>query len=66
MAGVKKKALNGSAWRRSRDGMRPISPVILTRAAASTDGRPIRMAPERSAASSRYRERARVRTKLMA
>ena len=62
---MKKKALNGSAWRRSRVGMRPISPVILTSADASSDGRPIRMAPERSAASS-VTERARVSRKLIA
>ena len=53
MAGVKKKALKCSAERRSRVGMRAISPVTFTSAEASSDGRPIRMAPERSAASSR-------------
>jgi hypothetical protein len=52
-AGTKKKALNGSAARRSLVGMRPISPEILTSAEASNEGCPIRMAPERSAASSR-------------
>ena len=52
-AGVKKKALNASARRRSRVGIRDISPVTFTSAEASTDGRPMSMAPERSAASSR-------------
>ena len=52
-AGAKKKAFSGSAARRSRVGIRPMSPVILTRAEASSDGRPIRIAPARSADSSR-------------
>ena len=52
-AGTKKKALNGSAARRSLVGTRPISPEILISADASREGWPIRMAPDRSAASSR-------------
>ena len=52
-AGAKKKALRGSAARRSRVGIRPMSPVILTRAEASSEGRPMRIAPDRSADSSR-------------
>ena len=52
-AGVKKNALNGSAWRRSRLGMRAMSPLILTSALASAEGCPVSTAPARSAASSR-------------
>ena len=52
-AGVKKNALNGSALRRSRVGMRAMSPVTFCSADASADGRPVSNAPERSADSSR-------------
>ena len=52
-AGVKKNALNGSTLRRSRVGIRAMSPVTFFSADASTDGRPVRIAPDRSAASSR-------------
>ena len=57
-AGAKKKAFIPSALRRSVRGIRPMSPVTWTRALASTLGLPMRIAPERSAASSRYRDRA--------
>ena len=40
MAGVKKKALKLSDARRSRVGIRDISPVTFTSADASADGRP--------------------------
>ena len=53
MAGVKKKALKLSADLRSRVGMRDISPVTFTSAEARAEGRPVRRAPDRSAASSR-------------
>ena len=59
-AGAKKNALNGSASRRSRVGIRDISPLIFCRADARAEGAPIRIAPERSAESSRYRESARI------
>jgi hypothetical protein len=59
-AGTRKKALNASAWRRSRVGIRAISPLIFVSADASADGRPVSSADERSAASSRYRDNARV------
>src|ERR1700733_4570546 len=66
MAGGKKKALKLSADRRSRVGTRDISPVTLTSAEASAEGRPVRSAPDRSAASSRYRDSAMVSRKLIA
>jgi len=53
MAGAKKNALIACPSRRSRFGMRAISPEILTRADDSFDGRPVRYAPLRSALSSR-------------
>lgn len=52
-AGVKKNALSGSALRRSRVGILPISPLILTSAAASVEGLPVTAAAARSAESSR-------------
>ena len=63
IAGAKKNALNGSAWRRSRVGIRAISPLTFVSAEASAEGRPVRIAPDRSADSSRYRDSARVSKK---
>ena len=52
-AGAKKNALNGSAARRSFVGILAMSPDTLVSALASAEGRPVRTAAERSAASSR-------------
>src|SRR5206468_12914546 len=52
-AGVKKKALKGSAARRSRVGICPMAPVTLTSAEASVAGAPVMIAAPRSADSSR-------------
>lgn len=46
--------------------MRAISPETLVSAAASADGRPVSSAAARSAASSRYRDSARISRKLSA
>ncbi len=64
--GAKKKALKVSAVRRSRIGIRAIWSLTLTSAEARAEGRPVSWAAARSAASSRYRDRVRISTKLIA